>query len=303
MILTWWKHADSTRRALLFVGLGLAGLLVASGVALRVQAGRTSRSVVQKSMGLDLEEKYEGRGLRAPQVSALDPAFMPDKLVRRGTLSLEVEDMAAFDARIRMLAGRDGYLSQWHGSLESSGQRRVQLTWRVPNARFEASLAAFKGLGRVLKEEVSTEDVGRAYADLEARRLNKRAAAARIRELIQNRAGKLSEVLEAEQSLTQVTQELEQMEAQKRVMDSEIAFATLQAVVQTPLPVAPEASRSVWIPLRRAFRRGMDTLIDTMVAVVELSVVFLPWLMLPGLGLWIWMAKRRKRQRLAKSTA
>lgn len=298
MVRRWWKQADSTRRALVLVALGLAGLLAAVAVTLRYHRGWSERQVLRKAAGIDLVEESPSR--TAPMVALVEQGALPDKRVRRGSLTLEVRDMEAFETRVHALTSQEGYLSKWHGAQEPDGSLRAQLTWRVPNARFEASLAAFKALGRVVKVEVSTEDVGRAYADLEARRLNKRAAAARIRELIQTRTGKLSEVLEAEQSLTEVTQELEQMEAQKRVMDSEIAFATLQAEVHTPRLAVPDQGLRVWVPLRRAFRKGVDQLVDGVAAVVELSVVFVPWLLLPGLGLWMW---RRRRQKAARSTA
>lgn len=298
MVLRWWKQADPTRRALVLAALGLAGLLVAVAVTLRYHRGWSERRVLRKAMGIDLVEEDASRA--APMVALVEQGALPDKRVRRGSLTLEVQDMEAFEAKVHALASREGYLSQWQGRQEPDGSRLTQLTWRVPNARFEPSLVAFKALGRVVKVEVSTEDVGRAYADLEARRLNKRAAVARIRELIQTRTGKLSDVLEAEQSLTQVMQELEQMEAQKRVMDSELAFATLHADVQTPRLAVPDHGIRVWVPLRRAFRKGVEQLVDAAAAVVELSLIFVPWLLLPGLGIWLW---RRRRQKAARSTA
>jgi uncharacterized protein DUF4349 len=47
------------------------------------------------------------------------------------------------------------------------GRRRGTLVIRVPAERFAAAYAALKGLGKVETETVSTQDVTRAYADLD----------------------------------------------------------------------------------------------------------------------------------------
>lgn len=296
MVLQAWRTLDGKRRAFALGGTAL--VVIALGAALLAVPFRSpERSALKKSVGMDLMEQEAVPPPAAPRPGGVPtPQFQPTRMVRKGNLALEVVDMAAFEGRMRALAAQEGYLSAWTGTVEGSGQHRVQLTWRVPAERFEASLQAFKALGKVRREQVTTEDVGKAYADLEARRANKRVAAARIRELTQSRTGKLSDVLEAEQSLAQVTEELEAMDAQKRVMDNEIALSTLHAEIETPIPVAKGPEWRFWAPVAQAFHDSLDTLVHGASASLAFLVFLIPWLPLPAVGLWLWMRRRRKTE-------
>jgi len=53
-----------------------------------------------------------------------------------------------------------------------------------------------KQVGKVERESVVTQDVTKAYADLETRLVVKRQTEERLRHLLTSRTGKLSEVLE-----------------------------------------------------------------------------------------------------------
>jgi hypothetical protein len=223
----------------------------------------------------------------APQAMiARTPAeLLPPKLIRNAKISLEVKDFPRFESACRGLAQRYGYLSDLRLSREEDGRRRADLTIRVAAERLDAALAEFKALGTVKKEELTVEDVTRAYADLEARRANKRTTAARLREIIANRTGKLSDVIEAEQALGQVTEELESMEAQKRTMDGQIQYSTLHAdVFEPPLPVKAKEP-ALWEPLMAAIKDGRSGLIATLAFTLEALIVGFPWILLLVLGI------------------
>ena len=274
-----------------------------------------SQHTVTRSVGMNLTENTLEYAVSAPpplaarlaKFSPKDgavsiPELQPQKLIRTARLGLEVKDFPRFEKACRGLAQRYGYLADLRINDEEGGRKRADLTLRIAAERFDSAIADFKSLGTVKKEEVSVEDVTRAYADLEARRANKCTAATRLREIIANRTGKLSEVIEAERALSEVTEELESMEAQKRTMDGQIHYSTLKADVTEP-PLPQKINRPVlWEPMVTALKDGRTGLITSLAVALEIVIVLSPWLVVAALGFWAlhrWRASRPKTEEVA----
>lgn len=279
-------------------GLALAGtavilvlLALASTQAFRKGSPYLASKVVQRTVGMDLSEAPVMQYAPPPPPppgSLVDARveLAPQKRIRTARISLEVKDFRRFESSCRALAERHGYLAELKATTEDDGRKRADLTLRIQAARFDGALAEFKALGTVKREEIKVEDVTRAYADLEARRANKRAAALRLREIIATRTGKLSDVIEAEQALSQVTEELESMEAQKRILDSQIAYSTLHADVFEPARPAKFREPGLWAPLVGALKDGRSGLITSLAFLVEVIIVLSPWVLLTALTVW-----------------
>ncbi len=278
-------------------GLALSGtalILVALAFlgshAFRKRAQGAAQSALKLSVGMDLSEapvlQYAAPPPPGSPGTDAPLELAPQKRIRTVRISLEIKDYPRFESACRALAERYGYLAEMKASTEDDGRRRADLTLRIQAARFDGALAEFKALGTVKHEEVKVEDVTRAYADLEARRANKRIAATRLREIIATRTGKLSDVIEAEQALSQVTEELESMEAQKRTLDSQIAYSTLHADVFEPPRPARFREPTMWAPLVGALKDGRNGLITGLAFMVEVLIVLSPWILLSTLVVW-----------------
>lgn len=266
---------------------------------------RTSNAAVKRTVGMDIQrESVDFQYASTRQAASASDSrieFLPQKLIRSARLSLEVKDFPRFEEACRGLAGRFGYLADLRISQDEDGRKRADLTLRIAAERFDSALVEFKSLGVVKKEELTVEDVTSAYADLEARRANKRTTAARLREIIANRTGKLSDVIEAEQALGQVTEEIESMEAQKRTLDGQISYSTLRAdVFEPPLPRKFNAP-TLWEPLVGALKDGRSGLIASLAFVLETTIVLSPWILLSTLGIWAfrrWRVHRASREEI-----
>jgi len=280
-------------------GLALAGtafilvlLALASTQAFRKDSQFPTSKMVQRAVGMDLSEAPVMQCAAPPPPPPGSPIanaqmeLAPQKRIRTARISLEVKDFPRFESACRALAERHGYLAELKATTEDDGRKRADLTLRIQAARFDGALAEFKALGTVKHEEVKVEDVTRAYADLEARRANKRAAAVRLREIIATRTGKLSDVIEADQALSQVTEELESMEAQKRTLDSQIAYSTLHADVSEPPRPAKFREPVMWAPMVSALKDGRTGLITSLAFLVEVLIVLSPWILLTALTIW-----------------
>jgi hypothetical protein len=232
----------------------------------------------------------------APIASAAGtPAAAPRKLIRNGRLSVEVPDYerAAY-AIARIAADHGGYVAASQASRGDAGRQRGTLTLRVSADRFDSAMAAVKSLGRLASEGVGVDDITKAYADLETRLRVKRETEARVREILRTRAGKLSEVLEAERELGRLTEEIEQLEGERRFYDQQVALATIHVELFEPLAVVRPGLLS---PIGDALRESLSVLSQSVAALIYVAVASLPWLFALALvwrGLrWAWRRRTR----------
>src|SRR6185295_7243745 len=152
-------------------------------------------------------------------------AFAALKLIRTAEIVVEVEKYDTAAQQVQAVAERvGGYVATAQSTRGPQGKQSGSLSIRVPSARFQEALAALHGLGTLRKEDVATQDVTRAYADLETRLQVKRATADRLKELLRTRTASLSDVLNAEQELARVTEEIERMEGERRFYDHQVAL-------------------------------------------------------------------------------
>lgn len=291
-------------RLALFITAGIVLVLAAIVVGVHSLRSDAPRDRVLKTLGVDMAlqeaESPAPPGMRSKEHAVpADEAYSlaPSRVIRTAKLSLEVQDWSRFDRAMRELAGRYGYLASAEVNAADNGKHRAQITLRVEASRFDRALQDFKALGAVKSERIGAEDVSRAYTDLEARRANKRVTAARLRELISNRAGKLADVIQAEQALGEVTEEIERLDALKRGYDSQIAYSTLQAEVFEP--AGRPAEPSLLKPLKDALLDTRTTLIAMAAFVLETLLVLAPWALLGWLG---WSRFRKRRDRAAATT-
>lgn len=214
------------------------------------------------------------------------------RLIRRAELELEVRDFPAFEARMRELAAKFGYLASAEVEVQEDGRRRAHLELKAEAARFEAALSAFKALGTVRKESQSVEDASLNWVDLEARASAKRMAIQRLRELLQQRTGKLSEVVTAEKALAEMTESLDSLEARRRVLGDQVAYASLQAEVFEPgARNEPEGLRA---RLKALGGEALSALLRSLGWMAGGFLMLLPWLLLGGL---LWRFRRRRTRR------
>jgi len=295
-----------SKRRLSLVLTAAIVVTIAGGIFLLGDGTWRSRLVARHASKIILPEDAPSR-LRSASIELVDPtgrggtpaeiSFAPSRVIRTAKLNLEIQDWDRFDRAMRDLSTRFGYLASAEVNTDDDGKHRAQVTLRIEASRFDRALADFKALGRVKGERITAEDVGRAYTDLEARRANKRVSAARLRDLIANRTGKLEEIIQAEQALGEVTEELERLDAQKRSYDSQLAYATLQADVFEPKAITRAEGSNLWRPLKDALLDTRTTLIALAAFFLEAVLVLAPWMLLGWLG---WSLFRKRKAKVAE---
>jgi hypothetical protein len=207
------------------------------------------------------------------------------KLIRSADLRLEVDSVPLAVRRVDSVARRfDALLADTHLIQDAGGRRSAVLAIRVAADRFADALEAVRGLGRVKADAVTTEDVTKAYADLETRLAVKEETAARLRRLLADRTGKLSEVLDVERELSRVVTEIEQMKGERRYYDQRVAVSTIALTLVEPgAAVRPGFGH----PVKDAFARSLQVLSTSVAWLIYLVTFLVPWVLIVGLGWWV----------------
>ena len=176
------------------------------------------------------------------------------------TLTVEVKEFTpARDKLYKVIDAAGGYVSE-AATAETPGQpRQASLTLRVPAEKLPGVLAELRALGRVVSEQLSTDEVTEQVVDLEARIRNARATEQRLIAVLNERTGKVRDILEVEREIARTREEVERMEAQRQNLMRRVELATVQVslIEEYKAPLAP-APVGTAVKLRNAFVAGWD---------------------------------------------
>jgi hypothetical protein len=274
------------------------GLACACGVLLVLMQVTTRRSGIH-----DLEQPRPRAFLKLPAPS---PAFTPvaadqisappgasDRpletngplIVHTAQLTIATREFAKTRGALEaLLASHGGHIAQLTANSPTDSGRTLQATLRVPDGQLQALLAGLRTLGRVESESQGGEEVTQQVTDLDARLANARTTEQRLAEILRERTGKISDVLEVEREMDRVRGEIERMVAERKNLGDRLAFATVDVTIteeyQAGLQVTPPAAS---IQLRNAAVDGWKNLIGSLFGVAQ-------FLLAAGPVLFVWAA-------------
>jgi hypothetical protein len=262
-------------------------------LALRESPGPTSAGKPAETVLLIAPEEKEA-------TTGHDLVANGPMIIRTAQLSLITQEFDQARAQLEVIVKRHrGYVGELKVNDTTGSRRTLTATLRIPADQLDATLAEVKTLGRVEAESQSGQDVTSQYVDLQARLSNARNTERRLTDLLRNRTGKLSDVLEVEQELDRVRGEIEQMEAERKNMSNQVSYATLNATIaedyKAQLQVVPPSTST---RLRNAAVEGYRSMADGVVSLALFMLSTGPSLLLWGVVLFfparlIWKKVRR----------
>lgn len=148
-------------------------------------------------------------------------------LIQKVDMELRVDDLPRGRAQLDSLLDRyQAYLAH-ELYAEQSGTKGYELTIKVPAQYLEFFLKGSKGIeGELRSFGRNSEDVKAQYIDQATRLATKRKVLERY-EAILGRAGKISEVLEAEREIRNLIEEIEATEGRLKYLREQSAYASL----------------------------------------------------------------------------
>jgi hypothetical protein len=159
-------------------------------------------------------------------------------LIRKAGMQLEVDNPVGISTRVGDVVARlGGYVER---SRESSGGG-VEMTVRVPEPALEQAMESVAQLGRVVKRDVSADDVTERVVDLTARAGTLRAIRDRLRSLLE-RASSINEIITVEQELARVQSELDSIERRLEYFRGSASLAELSVEAHRKRILGPIAA-------------------------------------------------------------
>ncbi len=223
------------------------------------------------------------------------------KIVYTGSLELVVDDLNATLAKAKTaVLAAGGYIG---ASQESNdGDRSVAtITYRIPATRWGDSVDTLRGLAtKVVGEQTQATEVGGQIVDLEARLRNLRASE-EVLVGIAKGTGKVTDLLEVEQRISEVRGQIEQLDGQRLQLQDQVALGTLVVTFGTQVVQVQEAAKG-WDP-KSDVDGATATLLSAGQAVVSAAIWFgIVWLpLLVVLAVVILVGRRLVRRFLPAS--
>lgn len=262
----------------------------------RVSAAQYDRMAGRKSGGVG----GGGSATRPPVLAEMPQsggALRTAAVIRTATLRIVAKEFNLVRPAVEAIVSQaGGFIDQMTLTGDTSTARALQGTLRVPGDRMTDALARLRQVGQVVEDTQGSEDVTDQIVDLDARLGSARATEQRLTELLRNRTGKLSDVLEVERELARVRLDIERLDAEKTNTARRVTYATITLNIAEERKAGLDASPlSLATRIRIAAADGLESALES----VAWTVLFLLRTG-PTLILWsvvvavVWLVLRRR---------
>ncbi len=260
-----------------------------AGAGARMAGGGSYGGAPAEGLGMP------GGGAAMPPPTST-PGFTPAEpmLIRTATLRVRVQDVPKAHAEVvRIASEAKGYIADTTLSSEE-GPTYAVVTIRVPGKGLDSVVDRLAALGKVLRKQISAQEVTEEYVDLTSRRRNLEREETRLLELLQ-RAGKVSDLLQVETTLARVRGEIEQIAGRMRYLENRVSLSTVTVHLQGP-EREPTAGGPVWAAsdvFRQAARSLLGTARGLATMAIWLAIYAVIWV--PIALVVVWLVRRMTR--------
>jgi Domain of unknown function (DUF4349) len=254
-------------------------------------AGEKTRSPLDSTAILAIEGMETT--LVAFQPGATAPPAIARKIIYDAQVDLVVESVEPAAKKVTALAQEArGYIAEQNISGSPGSARSIHWRIRVPVERFESFVESIVALGELERNNRTSQDVTEQYYDLEARIKNKKVEEQTLHKILQERSGKLEDVLKIEIELSRVRGEIEQFEGKIRVLESLASLATIVLNVRERDKYAPPPPvvASFTSQIARTWDASIVGLLDHGKALLLWAVswvIWAPFWLVGGIILWL----------------
>ena len=228
------------------------------------------------------------------------PAQTDRKLIKTVTMDAETEHydelIAALEEKLTALGG---YTESRQTGTFGKTRRWSNMTLRISVENLPAFVAHVTEEANFLSTSEETQDVTLQYSDTEAKLAALKTEQARLMELLAA-ANNLSEILEIEARLSDVTYELERYESQKRGYDNRINYATVHLSLEEVAVLTELEEPTVWTRIRDGFTESLQGVSDGFVDLFVYLIAGSPYIAVSGAVLALVIVLARKQSRKAQ---
>lgn len=294
----WASWRFPVRRGLFVAVPAAAALALASAGVLGLARSDTPQALRQdtldKSATAELAPSTELGATRASTPGAGGAADTASPRAQRvsATLTVEVKDSdavsrAAQDA-LDLTRSLGGYVVS--SSVATGEEGSASLTVRVPVARVQDAIAGLSGLGRIVSQQVTIDDLQANLDELERREASVRAQIARIRARLESESLDPQTEAVLRTRLQTLRSELVELRSGITSTEAEARMSTIQLTVVTPGAFGAVAPPS---RIDRTVDEALNVLAWEAVVALGLLIVLAPFALV---GFAAWLGRRLYRR-------
>jgi hypothetical protein len=217
--------------------------------------------------------------LAADTTKSTSQGSIPKKIIQNFELNLRVKDIDVAGKQLaEMVKSADGYISHSEKSGGSGSPRSGSWVCRIPDTKSSAVATELAGLGEVIQQSMSANDVSEEFYDVEARLKNKRIEEERLVRHLRDSTGKLLDILAVERELSRVRSEIEQTQGRLNYLSNQTSLATIRVLLEEFVGQRPHTPVSLWSRMAMVFTESLGGIGEKATGIVLGAVAMIPWL-------------------------
>ena len=232
-----------------------------------------------------------------PEAAAAAGPAISRKIIYDAQVDLTVDSVDPVAKKVTSLVqGARGYIAEQNVTGSPGTLRSIHWRIRIPVDGFDSFVESVVALGELERNNRTSQDVSEQYYDIEARIKNKKVEEQTLHKILNERSGKLEDVLKIEVELSRVRGEIEQLEGKIRVLENLSSLATLTLNVREREKFAPPAPvvAGFGTQISRAWENSVTGLVNLGKAIVIWVVSWAIWLPIILVGVLVaWVLIRR----------
>ena len=201
------------------------------------------------------------------------------KIIYNAVLSLVVDDYTKFETQMpEMVEAHGGFIAKSETGRRYNDQQSGVWVARIPVDEYSQFLGRVTTLGFVESQSEDANDVTDEFVDIEARIRNNKKLEDRIIALLEERSGKLADIIEIERELSRVREAIERMEGCLRVLADHSALATITVNVREQQEYVPPDSPTLKSRIGQSWAGSISSLQAVAENLLVVFVAAIPWL-------------------------
>ena len=244
----------------------------------------------------------------APPLPDAPPRSTADRIIKEGTISLEVKEDEFDQAFQRVIVAARQYGGDVVGSstnTDGEGNTVGSVTVRVPVEDFEDLIINVGKIGAIRHRDIGSQDVTAEYTDLESRLRHERAQERFYLGLL-DRAASVDDAIAVQQQLEVIQGRIERIQGRLNVLTDRTTFSTLTVELFEPGlgdQIAQPEDTSGDPSLGHYWNVARDGFVNVVGAILVTVLFVLPLLIVAGASVMLWFVLRRRPPQQAATPA
>lgn len=268
----------------LFMMVVLSLTLLTTACSSQSSPQETQQDMSSFAGGAPSTEKGEPEENRDEDSVAASADVSIRKLVKNVDTTIQVDNIkASHDSILKQAETIGGYLVSSDIS-DYEGREFYYISVRVPAEKLQEFLGYLDGLGKVIRQNINTEDITEQYYDAQARLDNALIQEAQLQDIMKQ-AKTVDEILKVKQQLDSVQERIEQLKGQLKLWDQLTDMSLVNIELQPTRETAAVSKYVEWdmlsgnemaIRIRNGFVSTLNFIVNLVLSLVIFIISALP---------------------------